>query len=241
MSSDESSQLNNAELIRDVYGILLSEYGGQGWWPVTEIPGGEPLYNGGPRDDSGRFEVAVGALLTQNTSWRNASKAVMSLSSAGMLDPETLANADRGEVEALIRSCGYFRQKARRLSFLASYFASLDGDPDREALLGLEGIGPETADSILLYGFGKAFFVVDAYTKRLFSRLGVIKGDERYDRIRGLFESALEGNPKIFNEYHALVVAHCKSRCRRVPDCASCPLSNRCPSNGGGRGIKNNY
>jgi endonuclease-3 related protein len=233
MPAVESSRNDYGDLIRKVYHRLLSEYGAQGWWPLTESEGGQPLYRGGPRDDRGRFEVAVGALLTQNTSWKNASKTVRSLSAAEMLDPRILASAGLEEIERLIRSCGYYRQKARRLSILAGYFASLGGEPDRDSLLELEGVGPETADSILLYGWRKAFFVVDAYTKRLFSRLGVIRGDESYERIRSLFEAALGGKSGVYNEYHALVVAHCKSRCGREPDCAGCPLSDVCVSAGG--------
>ena len=218
-------------MIRKVYDLLLSEYGRQGWWPVTTRKGGEPEYLGGPRDSRGRFEVAVGAVLVQNTSWKNAAKAVSALSAAGMIDPARLAAAPLEDIAALVRSSGYYNQKARRLGILARYFLELgDGLPERESLLALEGIGPETADSILLYAYILAFFVVDSYTNRLFSRLGVIRGNEGYDRIRGLFEGSLEKSPEIYNEYHALVVAQCKQRCRRVPDCNECPISALCAS-----------
>lgn len=211
--------------------MLLSEYGKQGWWPVTRTAGGEPQYLGGPRSRLERFEVAVGAVLVQNTSWKNASKAISALSAAGMIDPAVLADAPHVEVARLVRSSGYYNQKARRLGILARYFLEAGDDPPgRESLLALEGIGPETADSILLYSFSRTFFVVDAYTKRLFSRLGVIRGNESYDRIRGLFEGSLERTPETYNEYHALVVAHCKRRCTSRPGCDDCPISALCAS-----------
>ena len=220
-----------AGTIRKVYDLLLAEYGRQGWWPVTSGKGGEPEYTGGPRDSRGRFEVAIGAVLTQNTSWKNAAKAVSALSTAGMIDPARLAAATHEEVAALVRSSGYYNQKARRLGILSRYFLELgDGRPDRESLLALDGVGRETADSILLYGYSITFFVVDAYTNRLFSRLGVIRGNESYDRIRGLFEGSLERTPEIYNEYHALVVVQCKQRCLRVPACNECPISTLCAS-----------
>jgi endonuclease-3 related protein len=198
---------------------------------VTRRKGGEPEYLGGPRDRRERFEVAVGAVLTQNTSWKNAARAVSALSAARMIDPARLAAAPHDEVAGLIRSSGYFNQKARRLGILARYFLDAgDGPPERESLLALEGIGPETADSILLYAYSCTFFVVDTYTKRLLSRLGVIRGNESYDRIRGLFEGSLERTPEIYNEYHALVVEQCKRHCMSVPVCIDCPLSPLCAS-----------
>ncbi len=231
MVRGESQDRKTADTIREVYEILLSEYGRQGWWPVTRRKGGEPEYLGGPRDRRERFEVAVGAVLTQNTSWKNAARAVSALSAAGMIDPARLVAASHDEVAGLIRSSGYYNQKARRLGILARYFLDAgDGPPERESLLALEGIGPETADSILLYAYSGTFFVVDAYTKRLFSRLGGIRGNESYDRIRGLFEGSLERTPEIYNEYHALVVEQCKRRCMSVPVCIDCPLSPLCAS-----------
>jgi endonuclease-3 related protein len=227
----ETPGSSTAATIRKVYELLLAEYGRQGWWPVTRRKGGAPEYCGGPQDSRGRFEVAVGAVLVQNTSWKNASKAISALSSAGMIDPARLAAASHEEVAALVRSSGYYNQKARRLGILARYLLEAGDDPpERDSLLALEGIGPETADSIMLYAFSRTFFVVDAYTIRLFSRLGVIRGNESYDRVRGLFEGSLERNPEIYNEYHALVVAQCKQRCLRVPACNVCPVSALCAS-----------
>ncbi len=227
----ETPDRKTAAVIRKVYSLLLSEYGKQGWWPVTRKKGGEPEYLGGPRNRWERFEVAVGAVLVQNTSWKNAAKAVSALSAAGMIDPARLTAASHEEVAALIRSSGYYNQKARRLGILARFFLEVgDAPPGRESLLALEGVGPETADSILLYAYSSTYFVVDAYTNRLFSRLGVIRGNESYDRIRGLFEGSLEKSPETYKEYHALVVVQCKRRCLRVPVCNECPISTLCAS-----------
>lgn len=216
--------------IRDIYRLLLEEYGPRGWWPVTRRRGGEPEYLGGPRSARQRFEVAAGAVLTQNTAWSNASQAVTALSREGLLDPAVLAAAPRELVADLIRPSGYYNQKARRLQELAAWFAA-GPVPERAALLRLHGIGPETADSILLYGFSLPFFVVDAYTRRVFSRLGLLSGDESYERIRALFEGNLEADPAVFNEYHALIVEHAKQRCTRRPSCTDCPIGEWCISN----------
>ena len=234
----ETPDRKTAEIIRKVYDLLLAEYGRQGWWPLIRTRGGEPEYLGGPRNRRARFEVAVGAVLVQNTSWKNAAKALSALSAADMIDPARLAEAPREEVASLVRSSGYYNQKTRRLGILARFFLeSGHGSPDRESLLALEGVGPETADSILLYAFLRTFFVVDTYTKRLLSRLGVIRGNESYDRIRGLFENSLERTPETYNEYHALVVTHCKQRCLSVPVCNVCPISTLCASeNSSGEG-----
>ncbi len=228
----ETPDRKTADTIRKVYDLLLAEYGRQGWWPLIRTRGGEPEYLGGPRNRRERFEVAVGAVLVQNTSWKNAAKALSALSEAEMIDPARLVDVSHEEVAALlVRSSGYYNQKARRLGILARFFLEAgDGPPERESLLALEGVGPETADSILLYAFSRTFFVVDAYTKRLFSRLGVIRGNESYDRVRGLFEGSLDRTPQTYNDYHALVVVQCKRSCLRVPVCSECPISNLCAS-----------
>ncbi|MDD3643496.1 MAG: endonuclease [Candidatus Krumholzibacteria bacterium] len=213
--------------IRDIYRDLFSAYGPRGWWPLTRRRGARPEYRGGPRNRRQRFEVAAGAVLTQNTTWSNAARAVTALSCEGLLDPAAMAAAPRERIAALIRPSGYYNQKARRLQALAAWFEE-GAVPDRGGLLRLHGIGPETADSILLYGFNMPFFVVDAYTRRVFSRLGLLGGEEPYERIRALFESSLEADPAVFNEYHALIVEHAKRRCARRPICEGCPLRERC-------------
>jgi endonuclease-3 related protein len=219
-----------ADTIRKVYDLLLEEYGRQGWWPLIRTKGGEPEYFGGPRNQQERFEVAVGAVLVQNTSWKNAAKALSALSEAEMIDPARLADASHEEVAALVRSSGYYNQKARRLGILARFFLEAgDGPPERESLLALEGVGPETADSILLYAFSRTFFVVDAYTSRLFSRLDLCDEIAKYHVVQDMFMDNLESDTETFNEYHALIVLHCKSRCKtKVPLCDGCSLRDFC-------------
>lgn len=219
--------------IRKVYEILLGTYGPRGWWPLGDGRGGAPEYRGGPRTARERFEVAVGAVLTQNTAWSNAALAVCALSRRGLIDPAALAAAPDRLVARLVRPSGYYNQKARRLRKLAAHFM-LHPEPDRESLLGLHGIGPETADSILLYGFSQPCFVVDAYTRRLFSRLGLLRGNEAYEDVRGLFERSLGPDPVLYNEYHALIVEHAKQRCKKRPLCGGCPLNEICPERCGG-------
>jgi len=216
----------------EIYETLLAEYGPQGWWPVT--PRGEriPRYTGGPDDPAQRFEVAVGALLTQNTSWMNASRAIENLNDAGLLSPGGIEGADESALARVIRPAGYYNQKVRRLKTLARFFTG-GAAVTRDNLLALDGVGPETADSILLYGFDEPVFVVDAYTRRIFGRLGLLEAGAPYDEIRGLFEEALPRDAELYQEYHALVVEHAKRFCRKRPLCPECPLEGRCRTAGG--------
>jgi endonuclease-3 related protein len=211
----------------EIYEKLLAAYGSQGWWPVTPPGERRPRYTGGPRNAAQRFEVAVGALLTQNTAWTNASRAIESLNEACILSPEGIDGTDERALARMIRSSGYFNQKAKRLKLLARFFLD-GGEVTRKGLLGLRGVGPETADSILLYGFGKPFFVVDAYTRRIFGRLGLLEGKAPYEVIRETFEQALPRNAALYQEYHALLVEHAKRFCRKRPLCGDCPLEDRC-------------
>ncbi len=210
-------------VLRRIYDFLYSSYGPQGWWPLLELHdrGVNPTKSGSlrgyhpgdysfPRNDSQRFEIIVGALLTQNTSWVNVEKALVNLSVNGLLSPSSLLSADVDFVKELIRPAGYFNQKADRLLLLARWFLSLSGVPSRDELLSLKGVGPETADSILLYAFSQPEFVVDAYTRRILKALGLINGDESYDFVKSLFESSLEKDFRLFQEFHALLVEHAK-------------------------------
>ncbi len=222
-------------VVEAVYTLLMESYGPRGWWPVTGAGADEPRYTGGPETEAQRFEVAAGAVLTQNTSWKNAAKGVVNLLRAGLLDPEKLLSADEETLSALIRPSGYYNQKGLRLRRLAGLFA--EREPiTREGLLGLNGIGPETADSIMLYSFGKQFFVVDAYTRRIFSRIGILTGEEGYEQIRDLFETNLPGDVLIYQEYHALIVEHGKRFCGKKPVCEGCPLETICGYGGGPAG-----
>jgi endonuclease-3 related protein len=208
--------------VERVYRILLRAWGPQGWWPART-----------------RFEVMAGAVLTQNTAWTNVEKALANLREAGLLDPEVLAAAPGGRLARLLRPSGYFNVKADRLRSLCRWILEEGGlgrlsrrgtGPLRESLLGVRGVGPETADDILLYAFGRPVFVIDAYTRRLFSRLGFVGGGEGYEELRALFEGALEPDPLLFGEYHALIVRHAKEICRTRPRCQACRLRSLCPS-----------
>ncbi len=218
---------HRSSLLVAIYRTLRRAYGPQRWWPVTP-PGGEaPEYIGGPRTPRQTFEVAAGAVLTQNTSWKNAARAIINLNRAGTLDPAAISGIGEGELAEIIRSSGYYNQKARRLKVLAGYLAGAT-QVTREGLLDLPGIGPETADSIMLYAFGKPYFVVDAYTRRIFSRIGVIDRGSPYEEVRGMFEANLQRRVSLYREYHALIVEHGKRSCKRRPLCETCIIDTFC-------------
>ena len=188
------------------------------------------------------FEVIVGAILTQNTAWTNVERAVANLRSAQLLTPEAILGARMSRLAALVRPSGYFRQKAKKLkSFVRflqrEYGGSLKRMFDtpsgilRGKLLSVHGIGPETADSILLYAGNHPVFVVDAYTHRIFSRHGITNGKPQYENVRELFESALPRDSQLLNEFHALIVNTGKNWCRKnEPLCAECPLGPLLPA-----------
>ncbi|MDA8159889.1 MAG: endonuclease III domain-containing protein [Desulfobacteraceae bacterium] len=212
--------MNRPQALNDIYDRLLARFGPQHWWP-GETP----------------FEVMVGAVLTQNTAWSNVEKAIANLKGQGLLDPARLFALPPPLLAEQIRPCGYFNLKAARLHNLLSLIAGrFDGDLDRffatplaslrQQLLEVKGIGPETADSILLYAAGKPIFVVDAYTHRLLSRHGLIAEEEAdYHQIQALFMDALPADPALFNEYHALIVRVGKEYCKKTgPRCGECPL-----------------
>jgi len=199
----------------------MREYGPQGWWPV----GGTYF----PNDDS-PFEIAIGALLTQNTTWKNAEAALESLRKRGLLNPDALIEIEPSKLAEIIRPSGYFNQKALRLKEISLYFKKIfDAGrlPDRNSLLKVTGIGPETADSILLYAFHIPVFVVDSYTRRIFNRLGMLTGNEPYDTIQALFIKELPRDESLYNEYHALIVKHGKEICRKNPICHRCVLRRK--------------
>ena len=206
------------KILMKIYRKLYQAYGPRHWWP------GETS-----------FEVMVGAILTQNTSWRNVEKAIQRLKGKAVLNPEGVHRLRKSELARLIRSSGYYRVKADRLkSFIDFLFGQYGGDLKRmkkerleelrEELLRVKGIGPETADSILLYGLKKPIFVVDAYTRRVFSRHGVVSEKASYEEIQKLFMDHLPLDEALFNEYHALIVHIGKTLCKRIPRCDICPL-----------------
>ncbi|MFA5109877.1 MAG: endonuclease III domain-containing protein [Desulfobaccales bacterium] len=205
-------------LLIELYDKTWQALGPQGWWP-GETP----------------FEVAVGAILTQNTNWGNVAKAIAVLKDRDLLEPRALGDLPEAELAELIRPAGYYNVKARRLKnfldFLANRYdnslAKMAGDEAerlRPALLGVKGIGPETADSILLYALHKPTFVVDAYTFRILSRHQLIGEACSYEELRGLFMERLPSEVPLYQEYHALLVRLGKDWCRPKPRCDTCPL-----------------
>ncbi|MCS6903435.1 MAG: endonuclease III domain-containing protein [Candidatus Bipolaricaulota bacterium] len=205
-----------------IYAQLFSHYGPQHWWPAQT-----------------EFEVIVGAILTQSTNWQNVERAIAHLNEHNALTPERLYKLPEEELAALIRPAGYFRQKAKKLkAFVAHLHAHHQGNLSkmlaqptkklRAELLSIWGIGPETADSIVLYAAHRPVFVVDAYTQRIFTRLGLLNAKIPYEELQNFFMRRLPKSTQLFNEYHALIVRHGKETCRPKPLCWQCPLSESC-------------
>lgn len=208
-----------------VYNTLLKVYGHQRWWPTTLENDLHPTYHGRKLNDTMRFEIVVGAILTQNTSWKNVEKAIIELNKKKLLSIDALIKINQNKLAKIIRSAGYFNQKAERLKIIANFcnknsfnkLNKLKTEKLREVLLNIKGIGPETADSILLYAFEKPIFVIDAYTKRMCIHLKLCKKDISYDELQTMFMKRLKPNTKLFNEYHALIVAHAKNSYSKKP------------------------
>jgi endonuclease-3 related protein len=210
---------NSQPPLDEYFNSLFTALGPQHWWPAKT-----------------RFEVIIGAILTQNTSWANVEGAIANLREAGLLRAKGIRTVSLKRLERLIRSSGYFRQKARKLKAFCEFLQKthrgslrkMFATPTivlREQLLGVFGIGPETADSILLYAGEHAVFVVDAYTKRILARHGWADAKTKYDDVRWMFERQSPGNVKRFNEFHALIVNTGKNYCRtQKPRCEECPL-----------------
>ncbi len=190
------------DVLLEIYQRMMDVYGPQNWWPA-ETP----------------FEVMVGAVLTQNTSWVNVEKAIANLKQNNCLTLDAIVGLAEPQLANLIRSSGYFNVKALRLQNLCRWLAAKDNfesldqlqtEELRSQLLSINGIGPETADDILLYALNRPVFVIDVYTRRLFSKLGLIHGDEKYEDLRCGFEYCLGPDVGLYNEYHALIVRHAK-------------------------------
>ena len=223
-----------------LYEMLYALYGPQGWWPLCSIQGVNPTKTGSltgyhpgnyrfPRNDTESFEIAVGAICTQNTSWVQAEKAVKNLYEKNLLVPEKILRIDEESLSSILRPAGYFNQKTKKLKALSAFWEQRkDCIPSREALLGVWGVGPETADSILLYAFSVPSFVVDAYTRRIFSRMGFFPSDLSYEDIRAFFMNSLPKKTNCYQEYHALLVEHAKRFCTSKPSCKQCPLLKEC-------------
>lgn len=225
--------------LKNIYMILYSYYGPQGWWPVTQ-GNAYPTYRKnyfGPLTESECFEISCGAILTQSVSWKNVEKCIVNLKKADLISPKRIVKVSTNDLELLIRSSGYYRQKAIKLKNFSNWILLNGGklknifktDPYkiREDLLKIKGIGKETADSILLYAGCFPFFVIDAYTKRLFKRVYNTEIQE-YDILQDIFHLNINKDFKIYNEFHALIVEHSKRFCGKIPICYRCPLLRLC-------------
>ena len=208
--------------LHSIFAVLLEQHGPLNWWPA-ETP----------------FEVCIGAILTQNTNWGNVEKAIANLRRGTLLSPKAIRDVSTELLAEAIRPAGYYNIKSGRLKdFVLWLFAEFDGELDqmflgdwkllREKLLRVRGIGPETGDSIILYAGNKPTFVVDAYTKRLFARLGIVEEGSGYEDVRRIFMEELPADAELYNEYHALIVQHCKEYCRKSRKeklCGACFLN----------------
>jgi endonuclease III related protein len=215
----EKAEAAAGEMLRRFYATLLESFGPQGWWPART-----------------RWEVILGAILTQNTTWRNATLALKNLRKAGLLAQRSLRQVPLGDLEQLVRPAGFYRQKARALHNFANWIdrahgGSLDSlfslsvDQARAQLLALNGIGPETADAILLYCGRQPVFVADAYTRRILSRHRLLSESASYDSAQQFLHQHLPPEEALFNEFHALLVEAAKRFCHRnVARCEECPL-----------------
>jgi len=206
----------------DIYYTLHQAYGPQYWWPAETD-----------------FEIMVGAILTQNTSWTNVELAITNIKKARVMNVEGMIALNSEALASLIRPAGFFNIKTLRLQSMCRFLLTEGGmdelanhttDRLRTQLLGVHGIGPETADSILLYAFGRNIFVIDAYTKRIFQRLGLLAPGASYNEAQQQFHAQLPCQTSLFNQYHALIVEHAKRHCRVKPSCPACPVRTFCPT-----------
>ncbi|MCB1734418.1 MAG: endonuclease [Gammaproteobacteria bacterium] len=214
--------------LRELYTRMLAHFGPLDWWPGDT-----------------RFEIMVGAVLTQNTAWTNVERAIANLRNAECLNADAMRATEPETLAELIRPAGYFNVKQRRLRNLIDWVHAQGGETAltdwethdlRNGLLSVNGVGPETADDIVLYAFDRPVFVIDAYTRRLFSRFGWIEGDESYDALRLGMEHTLGPDVALFNEYHAQIVYLGKDFCRSKPRCDGCPVNEICPHPESNRG-----
>ena len=207
-----------------IFELLHEYYGDQNWWPSES-----------------QFETIVGAILTQNTAWKNAEYAILNLKEANLMAPSAIRSVDISVLAETIRPSGYFNSKAIKLKAICAFLEFYNDDPSqwesmnlrelRSQLLGVYGIGPETADDIVLYVANMPSFVIDSYTQRIISRVIPNLEVSKYDEFKALFENHLPRDAKLFNEYHALLDPHAKELChKKIPSCNKCPLMKHCGS-----------
>ncbi|MDP2907214.1 MAG: endonuclease [Nanoarchaeota archaeon] len=215
--------------ILQVYETLLEKYGFQGWWPVLDASSNSSVYDKSfperERTSDERFEICIGAVLTQNTSWQNVEKALYNLKIKKLLSLNKLETVNVKSLASLIKPSGYYNQKAKKIKEVIKFLKS-GKEINRENLLSVWGVGPETADSILLYAYNKPIFVIDAYTKRVMNRLGF--KENSYEDLQRLFMQNLPKDVQVYNEYHALLVRLGKEFCKKKPSCKECPILKNC-------------
>ena len=223
--------------VKLVYNKLYHLYGPQGWWPLMEYGGSNltktgakmgyhPLNYHLPETRADVYEIILGTILTQNTTWTSAENALLNLKALNVIDPENLLNLDKDILKEAIRCAGFLNQKTKYLREVTKFFISLEGEiPARKEILRVKGVGNETADSILLYAYKQPEFVVDAYTRRIFIHRGLIDYKDNYNNIKNLFESHLSQDMVVYNEYHALIVEHGKRYYSKKPYGINDPLS----------------
>ena len=225
------------ELIIKIYEKLYDLYGPQGWWPLINHDGTNPTKTGAirgyhpenydlPTKRDQVYEIILGAILTQNTSWLSAEMALFNLDELNAIEPEKLLKLDDETLKSAIRCAGFLNQKAVYLREVTKFFIEMDGKiPSRKELLAVKGVGNETADSILLYAYKQPQFVVDAYTKRIFIHLGLVNENIKYIELKNLFESSLPKDVALYQEYHALIVEHAKRYYSKKPYGVDDPLN----------------
>ncbi len=227
--------------ILSIYNIFLKEYGPQGWWPIINNKTLICEYHkSAPRNTEDKLEIVIGAILAQNTQWHpNVVLALQKLKQNNLLDIQKILKIGNKRLANIIRSSGYHNQKAIKLKNFCNYlkkkykgninvFFRKDLSSLRNELLSIKGIGPETADSIILYAAKKPIFVIDSYSKRIMSRVGLVEEHVKYQELQDVFHNSLERDAKVFNEYHALFVEHAKNYCRKKPLCHKCPIKSMC-------------
>jgi len=222
-------------IFKEIYETLYKLYGAQGWWPLLDVDGINPTKTGSikgyhpndysyPKTKNQCFEICIGAILTQNTSWPSVEKSLLNLKELIDITPENILKLDIDKLKEAIKPSGYYNQKSERLKIFSEFFITCKSIPTRDELLKVKGIGNETADSMLLYAFKVPSFVIDAYTKRILLNLNLISENAKYDEIKELFEKNTEKNLEIYQEYHAMIVEHAKNYYRKKENYSKCPL-----------------
>ena len=226
-------------MLTKVYSKLYSCFGPQNWWPVTKDKDTTPKYHKNIElNEKQKLEICFGAILTQNTNWKNVEKAIVQLNKNQLIYINKIIRIDNKKLAEIIKSSGYHNQKSKKLkNFCLFLMNEYNGNIKklfsnsitklRNELLSINGIGPETADSIILYAAKKPIFDIDAYTKRIYSRIFNIK-KEGYDELQQIFMKKLNNDEKLFNEYHALLVELGKNICKKKPLCSNCPINDMC-------------